>query len=471
MTTQTLPKVDGRPPPHDLDAEAAVLVSALLQGTGAMVDELASAVQPDDFYSSSHQHIFEAMLALRASGSPVDVVQVGTWLKDQGRIGNVGGMAYIISLLTATAAPANALEYARTVREKSLRRALIARCQLTAAKGYVDPATLDELLAEHEKAVLELTTSRSSAKGFRTIGEIAREAYTAMRTHADRGGGLVGLSTGFTSLDDATGGLGRGDFSVVAARPGMGKTALILNLARNVAGTIDVESGLVNAVGLFELEMPDRQLGLRTICADASVGGLKARRAELTPEEWNAVTRSVHSLQNVPFYIDDSPALSMEDMLGSARRLRAELARKGMRLALVIADYIGLMAMDPGAERRDIAVGDVTSGMKRAAKALDTHWVGLSQLNRDVERRGDKRPQLADLRDSGAIEQDADNIFFLYRDDYYNPRSKIPGITELIIAKQRQGPCGPVPLFFDAEKTSFRSLHGAEWGLWDNRNA
>jgi len=473
-----LPNVAGRVPPHDLDAEAAVL-SAVMIDTMAL-DKVLEFLKAEHFYSEAHRRIFEACMELKASGKPVDVIQVGTWLKDRDRIAQVGGMGYLTEVLNAAPAVANVAAYGYTIREKARVRQLIATCQRVAAEGYIDYGEAQGFIDNAEQAIYEIARTPESSSVEKLL-DVMKKAFRQLQDAAARGDRITGMATGFTRYDEKTAGLHEGDLTIVAARPGMGKTSLVLNMAANVAQprgrelTSDPNTRWEDpghGVVIFSLEMPREQLANRMICSEGRVDVSKVRRGFLSQQDWNKLTQAASHLGALPIWIDDSPALSILELRAKVRRLQAEYdrpgpeGRPGKKIGLVVVDYLQLMRGRDGASSREQEISEISRGLKGLAKELKLSVIALSQLNRAVETRSEKskRPQLSDLRESGAIEQDADNICFIYRDDYYNKEASTePNIAELIIAKQRNGPTGTAKVRFTNEYTRFDNLAAGEY--------
>jgi len=473
-----LPSVAGRVPPHDLDAEAAVLSAVMLDSLS--LDKVLEFLKPEHFYSEAHRRIFEACMELKVAGKPVDVVQVGTWLKDRERIAQVGGMGYLTEVLNAAPAIANVGAYGRTIREKARIRQLIATCQRVAAEGYIDYGEAQTFIDGAEQAIYDIarTPESSSTEHLRTV---LKRAFKQLQEASSRGDRITGMATGFTRYDDLTAGLHDGDLTIIAARPGMGKTSFALNIAANVAQPRGRE--LANdpntrwedpghGVVVFSLEMPREQLANRMICSEARVDVGKVRKGYLNQQDWSKLTLAASFVGALPIWIDDSPALSILELRAKVRRLQAEFdepgkdGRAGKRIGLVVVDYLQLMRGRENAASREQEISEISRGLKGLAKELKLSVIALSQLNRAVETRSEKskRPQLSDLRESGAIEQDADNICFIYRDDYYNKEASTePNIAELIVAKQRNGPTGTAKVRFDREYTRFDNLAAGEY--------
>jgi len=470
------PPIEGRVPPHDLDAEAAVLSAVMLDPSA--LDKIVD-LKPDQFYSEAHRRIFEAALELRQSGTPVDVVQIASWLKDRQRLAQVGGMPYLGQILDSAPVIANVAAYGRIIVEKYRIRQLILACQKVTAQGYVDYGDPQAFIDGAEQAIYNI--ARTSAKNStERILDVMKKAFQKLNDAVARGDRITGVSTGFDRFDRQTAGLHPGDLTIVAARPGMGKTSWVLNVATNVAKPKHNEvagdpsqrwdepgAGCV----VFSLEMPREQLANRMVCSEARVDVSKMRTGFLGPQDWSKLTQAASLLGALPIWLDDSPGLTLLEVRAKVRRLQAEYdqfddqGRKTRKIGCVIIDYLQLMKGRDGAQSREQEISEISRGLKGLAKELEVPVIALSQLNRAVETRSDKskRPMISDLRESGAIEQDADNIVFIYRDDYYNQDTAEQNIAELIIAKQRNGPTGTVKVRFDKQWTRFDNLADGEY--------
>jgi replicative DNA helicase len=473
----TLVPSQGRVPPHDLDAEAAVLSAVLLDADA--FDRVQETLAPEHFYADANRRVFEAVLDLKSSvGQPVDIVSVANWLRDRNRLAQVGGTPYLAQLADATPAVAHVENHARIIKEKWRTRLLIATAQSVTAQGYAGVENVQEFIDAAEQAVFDIarvpaTSSVVSAK------DAIHQAFDILTETARRGGGVTGIETGYTGLDRLCSGLHRGDLYIVAARPGMGKTAFVLNLAVNVASPKSVRAPAEGepyfeapveepgfGVLFCSLEMPREQLAARLLAAEARVNMSAIRSGRPLREDWPKLTDAAARLSRLPLWIDDTPALTLLDLRAKIRRLQAEIARgdshvPAQRLGLVAVDYLQLMQGRRDAQSREQEISELSRGLKQLSKEMGVPVLALSQLNRAVETRTtkDKRPQLSDLRESGAIEQDADTIIFIYRDEYYFREStEKRGVAELIIAKQRNGPTGTVETRFTEAYTRFDNL-------------
>jgi replicative DNA helicase len=437
----------GRVPPNDLNAERAVLGGVLLENEALnAVSELP--LRPADFYKDAHATIFEAMLALFSEGQPVDTVTLRERLSTAGKLQRVGGDEYLLALTDTIPTVANIEAHAKIVLEKAVVRRVIHACHETSARGYGDYGSMEEYLDEAERSMFEVAKERLKS-GYEHINEVVLRTFEEITAAAERKEHITGLPTGFRHLDWYTAGFHPGDLVICAGRPGMGKTAFAMNIAINACRARQA------TVAVFSLEMPKEQLARRLLCSEAGVDGNKLRTGRLTRDDWAPLTRAAGELSELPVWMDDTPALTLMELRAKARRLKSD---KG--LELIVVDYLQLMRSGTRSESREQEISEISRSLKGLAKELSLPVLALSQLNRGVESRGnkDKRPQLSDLRESGAIEQDADTILFIYRDEVYNPESTDKGIAEIIIGKQRAGPTGIVKCLFRREYTRFENL-------------
>ncbi|HTM43760.1 MAG TPA: replicative DNA helicase [Polyangiaceae bacterium] len=481
---------EGRVPPHDLDAEAAVLSAVLLEASA--FDQAYELLRPEHFYADANRRVYEAIVDLQSSGRPVDLISVSGWLRDRERLEQVGGTPYLAQLTDATPAVAHVVEHARMVREKWRLRQLIAACQQFAAAGYGDVGEVQGFIDQAEQAVFDVARV-AERTALRPVKDALQLAFGVLEAAARRGDAITGVPTGFDRLDRQIAGLHPGDLYIVAGRPGMGKTAFVLNIAANAAqprrvrvedqhaafGEAEIEQPGY-AVAFFSLEMPLAQLASRLVATEARVDVSKFRSGSLVPDDWNKLTDAAARLGRLPVFLDDTPALSLLDLRARVRRLKADIARqsgdgpKAEKLGVVVVDYLQLMQGRRDAGNREQEISELSRGLKQLAKELEVAVIALSQLNRSVETRTtkDKRPQLSDLRESGAIEQDADTIIFIYRDEYYNETSAEPGVAEIIVAKQRNGPTGTVKVHYESRYTRFDNLSvGGEVDQFDDFDA
>ena len=460
--------VEGRVPPHDLDAEAAVL-SAIMVDPVAL-DKVIDLLKAEHFYSEAHRQIYAAACELRSRGQPVDVVQVGTWLKSRERIAQVGGMGYLTEVLNAAPAVANVRAYAETIEKKARVRELIATCQRIAAQGYVDHGDADAFIQESAAKVHSIACASFRSEP-EELHKILRTNFEELSAAAARGDEMTGVPTGFDRYDRMTAGLHDGDYTIVAGRPGMAKTSLALAFTLNVAASMAAGGSMTRGVVFFSLEMPKAQIGHRVLCSESRVDLAKMRTpTHLSMTDWTRMTEAAKQLGRLKIWVDDTPAVKLVEVAAKVRRLQtsfdvrdATTGHYRQRISLVVVDYLQLMSGTGDEQSREQEVGRLSRGLKAMAKELGVPVISLAQLNRAPEMRKDKRPVLSDLRESGSLEQDADNVVMLYRDEYYDPDSPERNITELIIAKQRNGPTGTAKVRFDREYTRFDNLAESEY--------
>jgi replicative DNA helicase len=446
--------IDGKQPPHDPEAEAFVLGALMFSPEYA--DALPASLTPRSFYSGSNARIFEAAQDLIRDRVELGVHAVAARLRETGRLEVAGGSPRLMELVNNVGVPVRSVfdRMVSTVVNKGTLRATAAALHEALAKAYAgEDVQANDLLAETERKLQGLAIAATTG-GLRHVKEALREEIRAWQDRAD-GAGVVGIPSGFAALDRNTGGFQRGDLIVLAARPGMGKTSLITACAVNVARRGD-------ATAVFSLEMPAQQLAARMMCTEAALSVLQTRTGKLPQSDLTRAIEACNTLAKLDIFVDDASKgrPTVADICARSRRLAANLARKGRRIGLIVVDYIQIVKLrdDLVKQRHELAVGEVSTELKSLAKELDTTVIGVAQLNRGVESRQDKRPGMADLRDSGQIEQDADIIAMLYRDEYYNPKTPDAGIAEVIIEKQRNGPTGTVKLWFDGPTTRFADL-------------
>jgi replicative DNA helicase len=432
--------------PQHLEAEQAVLGAMLIDRDA--VPRAVDLLEPEDFYRPAHRLIYECMLELFDKSEPVDVVTVAAALKAQGKLEAAGGAAYLAELQDAVPTSANVSYHAQIVADRALLRALIAAGTEIVRRGYEAEEEATTLLDEAEERIFRLS-QRRGRHAYAPLRKVLIETFQHIEERY-KNPGVTGVPSGFPDLDHLTSGFQPSELTVIAARPSMGKTMFCLNVARQAAVQAKVP------VAIFSLEMSREQLALRLLCAEAGIDSQKIRRGEVNPEEWQVLSLALGQLGDAPIFIDDSPALSALDIRARARRLRAEHG-----VGLVIIDYLQLMQAGARAENRQQEISQISRSLKALARELEVPVIALSQLSRAVEARQDRRPMLSDLRESGAIEQDADVVAFIYRDDYYHPDTDQPGIVEVIVAKQRNGPTGVVRLHFRKETGRFYSLDRA----------
>jgi replicative DNA helicase len=440
-------------PPQNIEAEQWVLGGVLLESEA--IAKVLETLVPDDFYRESHRKICHCMIKLFEKNEPIDLITLTDVLKGKNQLDEVGGGAYLSSLADNITTAANIEYYARIIKEKSILRGLINTATEIVARGYEDGGDVADLLDQAEKNIFQISESQIKPS-FYEIKNLLKESFKTIEKLYESKEIVTGVPSGFEELDKLTSGFQPSDLVIIAGRPSMGKTAFSLNIAQHAA----IEKKIPAA--LFSLEMSKEQLVLRMLCSEAKVDAHKLRGGFLGEADWPKLTRAAGILSEAPIFIDDTPALAVLEMRAKARRLMAE-----HELGLVIVDYLQLMRGRglsgrgrPSSETREQEISEITRSLKALAKELNIPVVALSQLNRKVEERSDKRPQLADLRESGAIEQDADLITFIYRDEIYNRADDNPnrGIAEVIIGKQRNGPVGEIKLAFLDKYTTFENL-------------
>ena len=437
-------------PPQNLDAEVSVLGALMVAPN--LIPGVTEVLRPTHFYRRSHQYIYEAIEDLYARGEPVDPITVSETLSNQARLEEVGGRAFVHSLVSAVPAATNARYYAEIVRENYMLRSLIEVGQGIAELGYRREGEPIDLIDRAEQMVFDISQSRVASEFYR-LSDLISESFAELEKIMSEGRRSTGVETGFRRLDERITGFQPANLVILAARPSMGKTALALNIARNVA----VEQG--KGVALFSLEMSRMELVQRMMCSEARVDSHRLRHGLLQPAEWGKLTAACAPLFNAPIHIDDTASVNLMEIRAKSRRLKAK--EKG--LGLIIIDYLQLMMGDAGTENRQQEISRISRGLKILARDLDVPVLALSQLSRQVEQRaGNRRPVLSDLRESGAIEQDADLVLFIYRDEVYNKESADKGIAEIIIGKQRNGPIGEAKLAFIERYTRFSDMQADE---------
>ncbi len=433
-----------RIPPHSIEAEQSVLGGLML--TSEAWEKIADVIIEADFYRKDHRLVFRALADLQENEQPCDVVTVSEWLARHGELEAAGGLPFLIQLANDTPSAANIKAYGNIVREKSVVRQLIDVGTDISDSGYQsDGKDSKELVDQAEQGVFEIAERGARAQqGFIPIRASLKQAFSRIEKLYESPGSITGIATGFTDFDAKTAGLQNSDLIILAGRPAMGKTTLALNIAENAA----IKSQI--SVAVFSMEMPAVQLVTRMISSLGRINQQKLRTGELDDEDWPRITSAMQLLNGTKIFIDETPSLSPTDLRARARRLKRE-----HNLGLVIVDYLQLMQIPGFRENRTQEISEISRGLKALAKELDIPVIALSQLNRSLEQRPNKRPVMADLRESGAIEQDADIICFVYRDEVYNPNSDLAGRAELIIGKQRNGSIGTVHLTFQGQFTRF----------------
>jgi replicative DNA helicase len=469
--------VAGRVPPHDLDAEAAVLSAVLLERDA--LDRIIDILKPEHFYSDANRRIYEAATQLAIEGTPIDITTVASWLRSREWMNQIGGASYLAQLVDATPAIAHVSAHARIVFEKWRCRQTIGLCQRTAAMGYGAEDT-QVLLDEHSTALHALATAQTGAP-MQPLGSNLMSTLERDHKRQQQGISMMGRRSGIDPLDNKLTGFHPGDLYIVAARPGMGKTSLAMQIAVTVATPQQMTERLFEdpveyGVPVFSLEMPREQLQTRMVCNEGWTDLRKYRAGQLDQADWDRVFRAGATLSPLPIWIDDTAGINVPQIRAKVRQIQASWCRPAQRSAdgklvsperkvgAIVLDYLQLVGSHGEGKSREEIVASISRELKKMAKDLKAPVIALSQLSRAVETRGkDKRPQLSDLRESGAIEQDADAILFLYRDEYYNPaNATAKNICEIIIAKQRNGPTGKVLARFDGFCTRFGNLSAAD---------
>jgi len=431
-------------PPHNLEAEQAILGGILINNDA--LNQVVDILTPSDFYRDAHEAVFEGMIKLYNDSEPIDIITISQVLARKELLEKAGGTDYLASLAEAVSTSAGIAYHARIVKDFSVRRRLISQCSNISQSCFQDEKEAEELLEFAEQSIFDIAEEQVR-EGFETLRDIVKSSFRKLESTSAVEGYVTGVSTGFERFDRLTAGLQPSDLVIIAGRPSMGKTALALNIGYNTAKM----TGKVVAV--FSLEMSKPQLGVRLLGFDSGIDATKLRTGFLRDKEWRQLTESANFLSELPIFIDDSSSISVLGMKAKCRRLK-----KSHDLGLVIVDYLQLIQGRRSAESRQIEISEISRMLKALAKDLNVPVVALSQLNRKVEDRPNKRPQLADLRESGAIEQDADVIAFIYRDELYNPQTEENrNIAEINVAKQRNGPTGFFKLTFQKELTRFRN--------------
>ena len=437
--------LNDRTPPHNLEAEQSVLGAVFLEPTAFV--QASEILIPEDFYRASHQLIFTAMMTLSERGEPIDVVTVTTFLNDRKQLEEAGGVSYLTELAESVPTAANVEYYSRIVEEKSTLRSLIRKATDIVTASFEKEDEVEDVLNDAEKSILEVS-GRKNSGAFKNIKDVLIDVYDNIEQLHQQKGDVTGVPTGFLDLDRITSGFQRNDLIIIAARPSVGKTAFALNVAQNVAVKTDEN------VAIFSLEMGADQLVQRMLCAEGNIDAQRLRNGQLQADDWSKLTMSMGSLSNAGIYIDDTPGVRVNEIRSKCRRLKQEHG-----LGMILIDYLQLIqGSGSSKENRQQEVSEISRALKALARELEVPLIALSQLSRGVESRQDKRPMMSDIRESGSIEQDADIVAFLYRDDYYDKETENKNIIEIIIAKQRNGPVGTVQLAFAKEYSKFVNL-------------
>jgi len=431
-----------RLPPHNIEAEQSVLGSLLIDPDAII--RVAPFLRPEDFYRQAHGAIYEAILELHERREPSDFITLTDELQRRAQLDKVGGAAYLTSLLNVVPTAIHVEHYARIVeRNATLRRLIDAATRIAALAYDASDADANEVVDRAEQ-ILFSVAERHLSRDLTPIQEVLRQYFERIGYLYEHQGEMIGIPTGFSKLDLLLGGMQRADLLILAARPGMGKTSLALTITNNAARRFR------QRVAVFSLEMSNEQVVQRLVSAETGIDSQRLRTAQLTEAEWLRVEHAISNLSGLPVFLDDTPAITTTELRTKARRLAAEYG-----VDLIIVDYLQLMQADRRSENRVQEISNISRALKSLARELNVPVLAISQLSRAVESRQDKHPMLSDLRDSGSIEQDADVVMFIYRDEVYNPETERPNIAEVIVAKHRNGPTGLVPLFFRQELAQF----------------
>ncbi|HOA79611.1 MAG TPA: replicative DNA helicase [Defluviitaleaceae bacterium] len=433
-----------RIPPHDIEAEQSVLGSMIIDHEAIVA--AAEILRGDDFYRPDHKQIYEACMDLFNDNSPIDLVTLKSRLEEKGLLEQVGGISYLSHLAASVPTSAHIKQYAKIVESKSILRRLIKACQDISAISYEAKEDVNVILNQAEHNIFHILQNKHT-EDFSPMREVLLNAFDKIEEIYRNRGKVTGVPTGFIDLDYKTAGFQPSDFILIAARPSMGKTAFALNIAQYAAVRQKVP------VAVFSLEMSKEQLVNRMLCAEAMVDSQKLRTGSLEQDDWVKIARAMGPLSEAPIYIDDTPGISVMEMRAKCRRLKLE---KG--IGLIFIDYLQLMSGDRRFDSRQQEISEISRSLKALAREMDAPVIALSQLSRACESRADHRPMLSDLRESGAIEQDADVVMFLYRDEYYHPDTEKKNQAEVIIAKQRNGPTGTVDLIWLGQYTKFVNM-------------
>jgi len=436
-----------RVPPHHIEAEQAVLGSILLDNNALIA--VSEFLQPEDFYRKNHQIIYNAAIDIYERNEPVDLVTLATYLQDKKLVEAAGGLIYLTELANGVPSAENAEHYGRRIEEKAILRRLINAANTILKKGYEGDEEIAELLDIAESKIFEVS-QRKMGKAFTEIKDVLLDTFNRIESLHNSRGDVTGLPSGYHELDRMTSGFQKSDLIIIAARPSVGKTAFALNIAQNIGVHTK------KPVAIFSLEMSKDQLVQRMLCAEANIDANRLRTGKLQEEDWPKLTMAMGRLADAPIFIDDSANVTVLEMRAKLRRLQSEHG-----LGIVIIDYLQLLNSHRRSDNRQQEISEISRSLKALARELDVPVIALSQLSRAVESRQDKRPMMSDIRESGSIEQDADIVGFLYRDDYYNKDSDKQNIIEIIIAKQRNGPVGSAELVFLKQFNKFVNIDRA----------
>ena len=439
-----------RLPPQNIEAEESI-ISAILIDNNTLLDVI-EILAPEDFYRTAHQKIYAAITDLFDITEPIDLVTLANKLKEKGQLEEIGSASYLARLVDTVPSAVNAQHYAKIVHDKASLRRLIEKANAIVKRCFEERGNADNIIDFAESAVFEISEKKSQ-QAFYPISKLILGNIETLEENQGNRSLVTGVPTGFSHLDNLTSGLQNSDLIILAARPSMGKTALALNIARNAAVDANIP------VAIFSLEMSKEQLSLRMLCSEARIDSSRLRGGFFSMEDWHRLTDAAGILSETPIYIDDSPSLTAMEIRAKARRLKMD-----KNIGLIVIDYLQLMQGRASAERRDLEISEISRSLKALAKELELPVLALSQLNRMLEQRTDKRPRLSDLRESGALEQDADVVAFIYRDEVYNKEEDNPrrGTAEILLSKQRNGPTGDVYLTFLNSFTRFENLASEE---------
>lgn len=436
-----------RTPPQDIEAEESLLSAIFINNDN--LHDIIDILSPDDFYKGAHKKIFTAIMELAIKDDPADLVTVANRLNEKDELESVGGAAYLASISDAAPVAVNSIHYARIIREKSSLRQLITASSDIIERCMKDQGDYTDIMDFAEASIFKIAEKKSKSN-FKTLGELINLNIDKLEEQQGKAAGLSGLSTGYTRLNNITSGLQRSDLIILAARPSMGKTAFALNIARNIA----FEER--KPVAVFSLEMSNEQLSMRLLTSEARIDSNRLRTGFISQEDWQNATDAAGILNEMPIFIDDTPNITAMEIRAKARKLY----KKHNDIGVIIIDYLQLMKPPFKSDRRDLEIAEISRSLKALAKELNVPIIALSQLNRMLEQRADKRPMLSDLRESGALEQDADIVAFIYRDEVYNKEADNPkkGTAEIIIAKNRNGATGVALMHFHGQYTRFEEL-------------
>ena len=439
-------------PPQNLEAEQSILGGVLMENDA--LNTVLEFLEEGDFYRDAHQKIFHSMIALSERNEPLDLITLTNELKKKKELDEIGGSSYLASLVEAVPTAANIAYYAKIVKDKSTLRKMISTATQIVTQSFQGGKELEDLLDEAEQAIFRISENRVKP-AFYPIKEIVKESFKVIEQLYEKKELITGIPSGFKDLDRKTAGFQNADLIIVAGRPSMGKTALCLNMAQHAAITAKVPTAI------FSLEMSKEQLAIRMLCSEGRVDSSRLRSGFLSESDWPKLTMAAGALSDAQIFIDDSPAISVLELRAKARRLKADRG-----LGLIMIDYLQLMKGRSGVERREQEISEISRSLKALAKEINVPVIAISQLSRKAEDRPGRKPQLSDLRESGAIEQDADVILFIYRDEVYNPDTD-QKTAEVIIGKQRNGPTGKIDLTFISEYTTFKDLFRGDYETMD----